>query len=79
MQSETRTIAGEPIEFANSSGRWTFQGCRTAGGYQTVEDAEVEVRLQLNNKYSGSLNTAPVAVADQRASVKILKVLWARW
>jgi len=77
--AETRTIEGTEVSFNNPGGRWVFAGCRTTGGYETIQDAMVEARLQLTNLYSGSLNTAEVDPKDHRASVKTLKVLWARW
>lgn len=79
MSEQTRIIAGEPVRFFQAGGRWVFKGCRNPGGYLTVEDAEVEVRLQLNNRYTGSLNTAEVDPKHHRASVKTLKTLQAKW
>lgn len=54
----TKTIEGHEVKFFTVNmgvERWVFVGSIHAGGYQTIEDAEVEARAQLTGRAGGRL------------------------
>jgi hypothetical protein len=58
MTKTTRTIEGREIRFYTVNmgvERWVFSGSIHAGGYKTVEDAEVEASAQLTGRAGGGL------------------------
>lgn len=76
-------IAGTVIKFfINGGGRWVFAGCRTAGGYLTLEHAQVEADAQLTGLYQGPLNPEGTQIDDwasARFYRQTLKPLQAKW
>ena len=79
MDQIVKNIEGTEVRFYQAAGRWVFSGSRAAGGYATADDAEVEARLQITNRYRGGLNTDRVPFRSHREGVSILEPLWSRF